>query len=246
MELTIDFSPSTYDAVRRECEKTFAKIVEEFNKAIATFGKLPAITAALWKPVLAWLQDAVAEVGSFLKDLLQGIAAPVMFYYYGYRWIDEIGNPASTTEANVSPEAGNLPLFANYGLWEGDAGNAYRDAVKTQTKAANLIASRSWMVAGALGGLATAGLLFYGSLIKTGIALQVGLAAAAAGTVVTAGVAAPTVPGVVGACLLDLVAAVVAFAAVQAGAAFGLSQLSTEGGLFTGDSWPKGTSNYAG
>lgn len=246
MELTIDFSPTTYDAVRRECEKIFQKVLDEISNTIAKLRMLPAISAAIWQPVVEWLGEAAAEVGSFLKDLLQGIAAPVMFFTYAWRWIEDIGNPAATTEANISPTAGNLPVFRNLDVWTGSAGDAYRHAVATQTTAANVVSSRAWYVAATLGTLAAAGLAFYAALVKIGVELAAGITAATATTVATVGVAAPTIPAVIIACVAELVVTATVMAGVQAGSAFALSQWSTEGGVFVGDSWPAGTADFAG
>jgi hypothetical protein len=241
--MTDGFSTATYAAVQTD----FLAKLDEFDAAMsnahATLMSLPIASKPLWAPAASFMQDARPEILSFLKDLGQGLAAPVMFFVYGGHWQWGVSIPVSNVQANISPTSSVRPLSGDTEIWTGPAASAFHSKTATQSDAAGAICSRAQQMAITLGGLAAAGLTFYGTVIATIVKMIAGIGVALAATASTAGVAAPTVPAVVAVALGELAMEVGGMAGVQFAAAVSFSASGQSGAEFPNGAWPKGTND---
>jgi hypothetical protein len=106
-----------------------------------------------------WLVDKAVELAKWISnkivELLEGVAAPVLFFNYGRDWQDVRGL-ATGVAGSLQPNALQVD-----GHWKGSAADAYVKQIKPQADAANKIGAISDKTAQALFICAGAGLLFY-------------------------------------------------------------------------------------
>lgn len=108
------------------------------------------------------LADSVVNIGTDflnkLTDLLDGIAAPVLFFYDAYDWTDVKGL-ASGVAGELNPTV--MPSSQH---WHGEAAQAYAKIIPGQAAAATRIGAVADSTATALDFCAVAGLAFYVAL----------------------------------------------------------------------------------
>ncbi len=188
---------------------------------------------------------AIADIGQSIldkiKEVMEGIAAPVQFYFHATDWQSDVRGKASTVAGNTAAEALTAPT-----VWEGEAADAYAAAVKDQPTAAEQIKTSADKIATALTWCAVSGVAFYialaivlGQLIASLVA-----AIAAIGSLVFA------VEGVLYALTEMTVSSAAVYAAITAlGAALATQgqQMATVAGeahdnsSFPNGRWPRGT-----
>jgi hypothetical protein len=111
------------------------------------------------KDAVMWLVDKVVTIAKWVWDkfveLMEGIAAPVLFFKYAFDWQDVRGIATGVT-GQLKPEA----MTASQ-QWTGSAATAYGKVIKPQGDAAAKIGTISDKISVALGICAAAGLAFY-------------------------------------------------------------------------------------
>jgi hypothetical protein len=242
-----EFSPSVYDAVTRE----LAEGLVTLEHAVDRLG--PALSSALsrWWVVdavaegLRWcverLEDVVRATLVRIRELAEGIAAPLRFYGQAGDWTDLVTSPASVVAANTASDALRAPLH-----WSGDAADRYQRAVEGQSPAATQMVEVGATVSRSLTTCAIAGCAFYlalswvvGKLVAATIA-----AASAFGSAVFswAGVLIIVEEAAVNAAVVSTaVAALVATQTAAADAAVEVARAAGSGSGLPGGTWPLGT-----
>lgn len=213
---------------------------------------MPAATnaAGLWY-IPPWMADALVAIAQRLidiakwlydriVDLLQGVSAPVMFYWYAWKWLD-IKGKASGIEGITKNDALKVQR-----TWEGDDEEEYTKAIGPQSPAAGRIKEISESVALRLGIAATAGLAFYAALgviiyqfigaMTAAIAAFGSVAFSWAGVLIAVGDA-----GITAGMVWAAVAALIAVLASQAEAMLELKSQAVDVSTFPGGHWPKAT-----
>ncbi|UJP39708.1 hypothetical protein [Cellulomonas palmilytica] len=159
------FSPSTYEAT----VESLRAGVRALSDRVADLPRAAGDAVGhAWVP--DWLADAVracadrlAALGRGLVarvgELLEGAAAPVLFFLRAHDWITQVGAPASGVAGAVQPSA----LRATR-TWDGATASAYRAAVVGQAPAAAQVHRVAATVASSLTACAVAGLAFYVAL----------------------------------------------------------------------------------
>ncbi|WP_199423895.1 hypothetical protein [Actinotalea solisilvae] len=239
-------------------EAQYQAVIDELNSGMAQLsghlGRInPTIQAATnhWY-IPDWVADALVACGNKLMEagrwivekigeLLEGAAAPVLFFWKAYDWHSGVGGPASQVAGNTSAGA----LRATFD-WSGDAATAYTRAVSTQPTAAAEIQAISTTMATSLGICAAAGLAFY---VALGIILVKVIAAtiaaiAAFGSVVfsPAGVAIIIEEAAVsGAMIWAAIGSLTALLAAQANQIVAMKGAASAGDAFPRGAWPVGT-----
>ena len=239
-------------------EAQYNAVIEELNTGLGSLhthlGRVgPTIAQATshWY-VMDWMADALVscgnkliEFGSWVLDklgeLLEGAAAPVLFFWKAWDWHDKVGGPASEVAGNTHPST----LRAAYD-WTGEAASAYTRATATQPTAATEIQSISTTMAASLGICAASGLAFYVALaiILVKVITATIAAIAAFGSVVfsPAGVAIILEEAAVsGGMVWAAVAALTALLAAQANQIISMKGAASAGDAFPHGAWPVGT-----
>ncbi len=183
----VQFNPSTYETTVDGLRSGMRALTEQLARVP---GAVDDATAHWWFPDqlaagLRWCTDRLLELGRELLDrlgeLLEGAAAPVLFFVRAHDWMTRVGSPVSGVAASVHPNALRAPL-----RWTGEAATTYRGAVAGQSPAAAQIQAVSGTVTASLGACAVAGLAFYValSLILTKFLVATIATVAAIGSVV--------------------------------------------------------------
>lgn len=242
----MDFSTATYDSVIEMLRNS----IDELAGTLARI--TPALRSALRAPLmppfvadgLTWCAEQLETLGHSavrtISDLLEGAAAPVLFFFRAYTWSDTVGAPASDLAADVHPSA----LRATRD-WTGEAADAYSSAVAGQTTAASSVQVVAGSMSTALAVCATAGLAFYVALtvIVVKLIAAVTAAIAAFGSIVFswAGVLIIVEEAAIDAGLIiAAVSGLVAVLAAQGNAVAQLKVALTSGAAFPRGAWPRG------
>ena len=242
-----DFNPSTYQATIDQLNSGLTTLTGKLNQVMPT---VQAATGHWWIPGwladgLRWCGEKLVEIGTWvlnkLGELLEGAAAPVMFFFRAYDWGTQIGGPASGVASSINPSALRAPLD-----WQGDAANSYKAAVAGQSPAATQVKSVSDTTVTTLLLCAGAGLAFYVALGVILVKLIAATVAAivALGSVVFSWAGAALIVEEAGVNTGLIVAAVATLVAVQSAAANSLVQITNAASSqtgFPGGHWPVGT-----
>lgn len=113
------------------------------------------------KKAIMWAAKKLTEISDWtmkkLGELLEGAAAPGLFFRVGWDW-ESLKGKASNVQGSVNPDA------LKSSRWEGMAKDDYLEAIKLQAPAAGRIKDIASSTATSLFACATAGMLFYASL----------------------------------------------------------------------------------
>ena len=113
------------------------------------------------KKAIMWAAKKLTEISEWtmkkLGELLEGMAAPGLFYRVGWDW-ENVKGKASGIQGSVNPDA------LKSSRWEGMAKDDYLKAIKLQAPAAGRIKDIANSTANSLFLCATAGMMFYASL----------------------------------------------------------------------------------
>lgn len=175
------FSQTEYDAVVAKINSGMNDIKDKVRQVV------PAAQAGVdhWyvpgavASVVLGLADEVVRIATTLLDklteLLEGVAAPVLFFFDAYGWGDVKGlasDIAGDLDPNVMPSSRH---------WSGDAQQAYAKVIPRQAAAAMRIGAVADSTAIMLEICAGAGLAFYlalGAIVAQFVAALVGVVAA--------------------------------------------------------------------
>jgi hypothetical protein len=200
------------------------------------------------KDAVLWLADKLVNIAEWLwnkfVELMEGVAAPVMFFVDAFDWQDVKGL-ASNVAGDLNPA--QLPSTQH---WSGAAQQSYAKVVPLQVNATARIGTLADKTATALGLCAVTGLAFYvtlGVIIAQFIAAMAA-AIAAFGTVAFswAGVAiAVGDTSVSSGMVIAAVGALVALLGAQAQQMVSLHGEAVDNSVFPGGKWPNpNTSAY--
>ncbi len=175
------FSQTEYDAVVATINSGMNDIKDKVRQVVpaAEAGVdhwyVPDVVAG----VVLGLADEVVRIATTLVDklteLLEGVAAPVLFFFDAYAWGDVKGL-ASDIVGDLNPDA--MPSSRH---WSGDAQQAYAKVLSDQAAAAMRIGAVADSTALALDLCAAAGLAFYlalGAIVAQFVVALVGVVAA--------------------------------------------------------------------
>lgn len=113
------------------------------------------------KKAIIWAAKKLTEISDWtmkkLGELLEGAAAPGLFFRVGWDW-KSVKGKASNVQGSVNPDA------LKSSRWEGMAKDDYLKAIKLQAPAAGRIKDISSSTANSLFICATAGMAFYATL----------------------------------------------------------------------------------
>jgi hypothetical protein len=239
-------------------EAQYTAVINELNSGMTTLSSqlervAPTIASATshWY-VMDWVADALVDCGNKLiefgswlleklGELLQGVAAPPLFFWKAYDWHASVGAPASAVAGNTHPNT----LRATYD-WSGEAATAYTRAISTQPTAAAEIQSVSTAMAVCLGFCAAAGCAFYVTLsailVKVILAIAAAIAAFASAVFSPAGVAIILEEAAVsGSLVWAAIASLTALLAAQAVQIVAMKGAASAGDAFPNGAWPVGT-----
>ncbi|MEU9110425.1 hypothetical protein AB0D04_01190 [Streptomyces sp. NPDC048483] len=197
------------------------------------------------KDAIIWAANKLLEMGKWLikkiGECLEGVAAPVTFFFYASDWQDQVRAKASNVAGEIAPDA----LKATR-EWKGKAADSYSGAVKSQTTAATSIETLADKVSTALTASAVAGCAFYvalGVIVAQYIITAIG-AIGALGSVVFSWAGAALIVGETTVSAGLIIAAVTTLAAVLAVQTQQMTVVKGEAGdnsAFPGGHWPEGT-----
>lgn len=152
-----------------ETSKKLTSGIETLSTKLNQVGPKAESTANHWyvpdfvADAIIWTANKLIEVGSWvlnkIKELLQGIAAPVYMAIHVWDWQSDVRGKASGVAGSTTPDQ-----LQSLKHWTGDAATAYTTAVKAQPIAAAKIGTSADKVATGLALCATAGLAFYVAL----------------------------------------------------------------------------------
>lgn len=175
------FSQTEYDAVVAKINSGMNDIKDKVRQIVpaAEAGVdhwyVPGVVAG----VVLGLADEAVQIATTLLDklteLLEGVAAPVLFFFDAYGWSDVKGL-ASDVAGELDPMA--MPSSRH---WSGDAQQAYAKIIPDQAAAATRIGAVADSTATSLNVCAVAGLAFYvaiGAIVAQFVAALVGVIAA--------------------------------------------------------------------
>lgn len=113
------------------------------------------------KKAVMWVAKKLTEISDWtmkkLGELLEGAAAPGLFFRVGWDW-ENVKGRASNVQGSVNPDA------LKSSRWEGMAKDDYLKAIKLQAPAAGRIKDVASSTATSLFVCATAGMVFYATL----------------------------------------------------------------------------------
>lgn len=212
----------------------------------------PAANAAMnhWyipgfiKDAIKWLAEKITELASWIwnkiKEVMEGIAAPVFFFKYAFDWQD-IRGIANGVTGQLKPEAMTAST-----VWTGSASTAYSKIIKPQGDAANKIATISDKTATALQICAGIGLTFYVAIAVILVKFIAAMIAAivALGTAVFSWAGAAIIveeAGVNSGLIWAAIGALTAALGTQAQQLIGLHGEAIDNSTFPGGHWPDPT-----
>lgn len=202
---------------------------------------VPEHVAAAAKVTGHKIADVGQKIVDKVKEAMEGVAAPVMFFAYASDWQSDVRGPASTVAGNTAAEALNTLT-----VWKGEAAEAYAAAVKDQPTAAEQIATSADKIAIALTWCAVSGAAFYVALGIVVAQLIASLIAAivAIGSLVFSWAGVLAVLGEVTASSAAVYAAITALGAALATQAQQMATVEGEASdstTFPNGHWPRGT-----
>jgi hypothetical protein len=209
----------------------------------------PAANAAMnqWyipgfiKDAINWCAEKIIELANWIwnkiKEVLNGVAAPVYFFNYAFDW-EDIRGLANGVTGQLKPEA-----MAAANSWTGPAATAYKGIIKPQGDAANKIATISDKTATALQICAGAGLAFYVAIAAILVKFIVAMvtAIAALGSAVFSWAGAGIVieeAGVNSAMIWSAIALLTTALGARAQQMIGLHGEAIDNSSFPGGKWP--------
>ena len=175
------FSQTEYDAVVAEIDSGMNDIKDKVRQVVpaAEAGVAHWYVPGVVAGVVLGLADEVVRIATTLLDklteLLEGVAAPVLFFFDAYGWSDVKGQ-ASDVAGELDPTG--MPSSRR---WSGDAQQAYARIIPGQAAAALRIGAVADSTAVSLNVCAVAGLAFYvalGAIVAQFVAALVGVIAA--------------------------------------------------------------------
>ncbi|MGW2472898.1 hypothetical protein [Streptomyces sp. NPDC001665] len=159
------FNAAQYEAASEKLTSGIQTLSEKMNQV----GPKAESTANHWyvpdfvADALIWTANKLISAGNWIlgkiKELLQGIAAPVYLAKYAWDWQSDVRGKASGVAGSTT--ADQLQSLKH---WTGEAATSYTTAVKAQPLAAAKIGTTADKVATALSLSATAALAFYVAL----------------------------------------------------------------------------------
>lgn len=191
--------------------------------------------------VINWLAQEITDLaGSVLnkiREVMVGVAAPVLFFQYAFDWQD-IRGIANGVTGELKPDV----LVAD-GRWTGPAAATYAKIIAPQGNAANKLATISDKTATALGICAGVGLTFYLAIavILAKFIVAMGAALAAFGTAVLSWAGAALVveeAGVNSGLIWGAIGALTAALGTQAQQMISLHGEAVDDSTFPGGHWP--------
>ncbi|MCX4787379.1 hypothetical protein OG369_14655 [Streptomyces sp. NBC_01221] len=152
-----------------EISKKLTSGIETLSNKLNQVGPKAESTANHWyvpdfvADAIIWTANKLIEAGSWIlnkiKELLQGIAAPVYMAIHVWDWQSDVRGKASGVAGSTTSDQ-----LQSLKHWTGDAATAYTTAVKAQPIAAAKVGTSADKVATGLALCATAGLAFYVAL----------------------------------------------------------------------------------
>ncbi len=243
----VEFSPSQYqalnDQINARLDEVRARIAEIFPavQAGCDHWYVPSELAAAAK----WMAEKISQMSQDLwdkiKEALEGVAAPVTFFFYAQDWQTDVGGKASNVEGNTTAQALKAPLS-----WNGEAAEAYTTAVSDQSAAAAQVKANAETIATGLTWSAVSGLAFYAALAVVLFQMIQTLTAAciALGSLVFSWegiLAAVAEISVSSAAVWAAVAALSAALGTQAQQMGNVDGAAADNSSFPGGKWPTGT-----
>ena len=231
-------------------QETINKLNSGMNDLSGKIAEVPpAANAAMdhWyipgpiKDAIRWLAEKITELATWIwnkiKEVMEGIAAPVYFFEYAFDWQD-IRGIANGVTGQLKPEA--MPATRS---WTSPAGIAYGKIIKPQGDAAGKIATISDKTATALQICAAAGLAFYVAiaviLVKFIAAMATAIAAFGSGVFSWAGAGIVVEEaGVNSGLIWAAIGALAAALGTQAQQMIGLHGEAIDNSTFPGGHWP--------
>ncbi|MFJ3091282.1 hypothetical protein [Streptomyces sp. NPDC086838] len=211
------FNAAQYEATTQKLTTGIQTLSEKVNQV----GPKAESTANHWYvpdfigDALIWAANKVIEFGNWvlgkLKELMEGVAAPVYMAIHTWTWQSEIRGGASGVAGTTT--ADQLQSLKH---WTGEAATSYTNAVKAQPIAAAKIGTTADKVATGLALCTTAGAAFYVSLaviLAQYIVTMIG-AIAALGSVVFSWAGAALIVGDTSVSVGYIITAVTALAAL--------------------------------
>ncbi|MBE6482639.1 MAG: hypothetical protein E7Z94_09790 [Actinomyces ruminicola] len=239
------FSESTYNATLATVGNGIAGIntnMVRLSAGVARALQIPLIPEWLADLLTSSFEAIKSAVSAFLSkvgELLEGAAAPILFYKRAWDWSDDIKRPMVDVSDAISAEH-----LIDTEYWDGEGYRAYARAVSDQSGAASAVADIGGSMATALTVCATTGLAFYVALgviiYKCVSVLIASIAAIGSGVFTIPGIA--MLAGDIAVTSGEVLAAVSALVAVLATQAGSMVSMKSALDSFPGDDWPSATS----
>lgn len=187
------------------------------------------------------IADVCQAIIDKVKEALEGIAAPVLFFGYASDWQSDVRGKASAVAGNTAPGALKAPA-----MWKGEAADAYTAAVKDQPIAAEQIKKSADKIATALTWCAVSGAAFYIALaiVISQLIASLVAAIAAIGSLVFSWAGVLVALGEVTVSSAAVYAAITALGAALATQAQQMATVEGEAhdtSAFPNGRWPRGT-----
>lgn len=233
---------ATLDKINRGTQDLSAKLQQVGPKAESTANKwyVPQPVA----DALIWVANKLIEAGTWLLEkigeVMEGAAAPLTLFFYAHDWQSDVRGKATTVAGETAAEALKAPS-----QWEGEAADAYVNAVKDQPTAAAKVGTSAEKISSGLTWSAVAGLAFYvaiGVIIVKFIIATVA-AIAALGSVVFSWAGAAIIveeAGVNSALIIAAVTTLVGALGTQAQQMANVEGEAQDNSAYPGGKWPSG------
>jgi len=233
----------------------FENLAADFNTGLNDFSlKMDDLSAAVDKAANRWFVtpparkviqlagqkalDAAKEAWQFIKDLGEGILAPVMMFIHAWEWMDVRG-----AASGVSSSLSSHHLVVDDSDWSGKARDAYVNSAAGHSTAAAKISTIANSTSDTLLVCAAAGVAFYGLLVavlvKLIAAIKVAIAAFASLVFSPVGVALILEEAGVNTVLIGgALTALATFVGAQAHGMVKLHGEAVDNSAFPGGKWP--------
>lgn len=238
----------------------FQAVIDKINSGMTTVSqeKLPELKSSAntvlgqWyipdavKDAVKWLVDEIAHIAEAILDkveeLLKGAVAPVYLFEYAWKW-GGIKGAATGVAAEITPQ------HVTPDHWQGNAADAYSNAIAPQSAAATQIGSACTSTITCLTTSALAGLAFYTALgviifqLIASLVTAIGLIASGAFSL--AGLAmVVTDAGISSGLIIAAVTTLTALLGAQAAQMAMLHSAAQDSTAFPGGHWPAATGSY--
>lgn len=199
---------------------------------------VPGWVKDIVSPAFDKIYNAMSEFLGKLKELLEGVAAPVLFFKRAWDWSDDVKAPMMDLNDAVSEKR-----LIDQDSWDGKGYRAYKKAVSDQSEAAKAVGDIGHGMSVSLGACAASGAAFY---VALGVIIYECLSVLVA-SLVAIGSGVFTAPG------LSMLAADITITAAQVWAVVGTlaASLATQAAsmigmknaldAFPGNQWPAAT-----